>query len=715
MQPDHFSPDPNALYLRRRRKVILHPVEVPQAERVPMSYVATFLKNIDSLGFACSPALIERMLTLDELRLVRFVGHLTGVMRALVGADVVYAPMYPNFPQQVMEADEAELYLNAMMHYLGDWLGVQLMPEYEAEPREPLPPREGGPPKLIDLGDEKDLCSIARRLIGAKTSISATDKEDVAWFIASYADDLEAILPAEIPHKENLSFATAQIMAHTDRADLVLSRYFKTATDVLRLAVALSDGDVSLAKPTKFRSFKRAERRLLLAMVERLQNPLEDMDRWRGRWVRLGERLHPGEYRAAYPKAAAAFDVVRSDATIETFASRVEAALREGDAMAALGLLAQRPGELARRLDHLIRLADDPAPLVGAFGEVSEKVATPVLLQVRAHFDHRDEAKALRAFFPKGDVAKVITVEGDHEPLPRALCQQVVDLCDAALKARFAELEPLGPTFVDETLKDYLVPFSQRSASKALRTLVRGSRVPMPEGQDTIRFFLWWSEGVVNGKATGRVDIDLSAAMYDADWKYKEHISYTNLSSAKYRAAHSGDITSAPNGACEFIDLDIPSILQYGGRYVLMSVLSYSSQPFCDLPECDAGWMMRSEPKSGEVFEPKTVLDKVDLTAATRICIPVVMDLVERKLIWADLALKSHPQWHINIEGNERGIVHMGRAITSLVKPSLHELFSLHAEARGQLTTSREEAETIFSVEEGTGPFDIEEIMAEYM
>ena len=57
--------------------------------------------------------------------------------------------------------------------------------------------------------------------------------------------------------------------------------------------------------------------------------------------------------------------------------------------------------------------------------------------------------------------------------------------------------------------------------------------------------------------------------LYNADWRYVEHISYTNLKSEKYRAAHSGDIVTAPNGACEFIDLDIESVVRYGGRYVV--------------------------------------------------------------------------------------------------------------------------------------------------
>ncbi|BFH15270.1 hypothetical protein J6TS7_60690 [Paenibacillus dendritiformis] len=120
---------------------------------------------------------------------------------------------------------------------------------------------------------------------------------------------------------------------------------------------------------------------------------------------------------------------------------------------------------------------------------------------------------------------------------------------------------------------------------------------------------------MIDGKATGRTDIDLSAVLYDDAWNYKEHISYTNLRSARYKAAH---IVSAPHGACEFIDIDIPSVLQYGGRYIVASLHSFTGQVYSELPECFAGWMMRQHPNSGEVFEPATVVDRLDLMAKRR-------------------------------------------------------------------------------------------------
>ncbi len=711
----------NLITVRQLRTIL--PPEHTSARQEPLSLdvMATLLKNIQALGWTFTPELFEHVRGLSRAEMMAFYELLIPSLRESVGAHRAFEPMYPNFPTQVMEMDEAELYINAMIHYLGDAFGMRLVPHYDVEARPEL--SETFEMRPLGLATLKDVFTLGRRLIGAKSSISETDKQDLGVLVALFKDSIDDLLPEEIAHKENLSVLTSLLMKHEVPAlDHVLGSYFGTATDVLRLATALSDGDVSLAVNTKFHTFKRPVRRLMLALLERCGNPTEDMLRHKGRWIRLGEKLHPGEYRSRFPKTARAFDVLRKDKPFATFAGRVEAALSQADVSGATRLLEARPGELARRLDHLLRLAaeDDKAQreVVEVFASVCERVSTPVLLQVRAHFEHRNEPADVRAFFPKGNAAKVVSIEHDLEPLPGHLIEAVVVACEAALVTRFAERDSLGKVYLDERLRSYLVPFSQRSASKALRTLVRGSRLPIPEGS-TIRFFLWWKEGKIDEKThTGRVDIDLSAIMYDAEWQYKEHISYTNLRSAKYRAAHSGDITSAPNGACEFIDLDIESVVKHGGRYVVMNVYSFTSHPFCNLPECYAGWMMRKEPKSGEIFDARTVVDRGDLAADTRICIPVVLDLVEQEVIWTDLALKRNMSYATNVESNSRSVAHVGRAIQSMHKPTLYTLLDLHTRARAlEVVDSPELADTVFSVEEDAtlSPFDVAEIMSDFL
>ncbi|MDT9722158.1 TerD family protein [Paenibacillus sp. ClWae2A] len=699
----------NTIYLRRANKLIIESNEGEQ--QLPKTHLATALKNIEALGYTFSDELMQAIRQLSKEQFEAVYIQLVADLRVMVGAHVKYKPMYAGFPMQVMQADEAELYLNAIIHYLTN-LNV-VYPDQQSVERMPL--LEKTDLKVIGLGNQQAFQTLIRQIIEAKGSISETDKADIDT-VLEHADpeDVDALLPAEIPFKENVGFVVASLLkrekANIDR----IGPYFKTASDVLRLAVAWSNGDVSLAAASPFRKFKRRERRLLLGLLEQCGSITEDMLRYKDRWIRLGEILHPSEYKLRYPRCEEAFNILRNNKPYSTFNGSVELAFQYRNVWSLIDLLSQRPGEFARKLDHMLRMTEDEAYVLLAFGEVAAQVSTPVLLQVRQHFAQRNEPQDLRIFFPKGNVAKAFAVPNELPEIDEETCQEVVQLCEQALIERFAALAPIGKTYVDPQLHDYLVPFSQRSASKALHTIVRGSRVPMAEG-DTIRFFNWWKEGDVDGKSTGRVDIDLSAVMYDKDWNYVEHISYTNLRSSNYKAVHSGDIVTAPNGASEFIDLHIPSIVAYGGRYVVATLLSFTSHPYCDLPECFVGWMMRKKPGSGEIFEPSTVANKIDITADTQIAIPVIMDLFERTVIWTDLALTSHPDYYNNVEGNQKGMVLMGKALTTLRKPDLHDLFMLHAKARGELVDTIDQADTIYAVDEGVTPYDIEQIMAEYL
>ncbi|HVX60835.1 MAG TPA: hypothetical protein VHC19_09540, partial [Pirellulales bacterium] len=149
-------------------------------------------------------------------------------------------------------------------------------------------------------------------------------------------------------------------------------------------------------------------------------------------------------------------------------------------------------------------------------------------------------------------------------------------------------------------------------------------------------------------------------------------------------------------------------------RYVVMSLNSFTEQPYCDLPECFAGWMSRKHANSGEIFEPRAVQDKVDVAANTRICIPSILDLQNRQALWADIALRKQPRWN-NVESNLSGVSLMLRALTSLVKTDLYALFDLHIKARGERTLDKNSADSVFAVRDGITPFDLDRIAAEFM
>src|SRR5574343_86552 len=716
----------NSIFLRRSMKVIISPEAVHDtSSTLNIAYLGSFLKNLESLGYTLSVDAIKALtnVSVDTCSIVY--NSIVNQLRTMTGANRSWVPMYRNFPQQVMEASDAELYVTAMMHYIGDLIGLRIMPDHEKKARFPLIGNYNL--KVINLGTEAEFRSMMKNLMGAKTSISETDKEDITSVIKHFGNNVIDMLPNEVTHKENLAYIASVLLAYTNLTSKITSM-FNSVTDFLRLATAMSNGDVSLATNTKFRNFTRSERKAFMEMINSMNNVQEDMLRNKGCWIRLSERLHSLEYRyLKYGVAVTAVNALREGDKISTFGGVIETALVSKDIKVAVTKLKRIPGELARRLDHLLRMSKtrtEQNMVVDAFISVTEKVATPVLLQVMSHFNHI-YSDGLRVLLPKGNVANVMALENDLPVISESICLQIVSACENAMRTRFSSLEPMGKVYIDSSMKGMIVPFSQRSASRTLRTIVRGSRIKLEEGKNTARFFLWWHD-----LDNGRVDVDLSAMMYNSDWNYVDHISYTNLRS-QYDgviACHSGDITSAPEGACEFIDIDLDSVARNGGQYIVMNVISFTGQKFSEMPECFAGWMMRTAPQSGEIFDAKTVQNKIDLTSESRYSIPLVIDVVNREIIWGDLALNKEPRSSAynsphsprsysgrNVENMKGSVTLLGKSITSMKKATIHELMTLHASARGTIVDNKEDADIVVSMDGNITPFDIEKIMGEYL
>lgn len=686
------------LFLRRRSKVHV-PMGTGGATR---AQVASAVREVAAFRCVLSEPLIEQIAMLSATELKYWLREIVGVLRRETGAHVQHRPFYPDFPEQVLTASEAELYLNAVEHYLTLW---RLPPTEHSRP----PMLEGNfISRVIKPGSISEFESLLAPLVSSRTSLSEEDTVDVVWFIRKYKSDVFRLLPETVPFREIRAQVGGTLIlqvAGDARVDAFLERNVDTATDVLRLAVALNEGDVSLTTTsTRFTAMKRSMRRLLLRLLDRIPNAAEDVMRHVERWKRLAEVLHPGDYADKYPRALAAITAARRNEAPDSFGSCVETLLAQRRIATLTPILQSHPGEFARRLDVTLRRAEEPESVLDAFEKIATQVSSTVLLQLLAHL-RAPRPLTLRAFTPKGVLAKVYGITDRREPIALDVLARAARICEGALVTRFASLPPLGSCFIDPALREYRVPLAQRASSKSLRTLMRGSRLPMPDTH-FIRLFLWWKNG------RERTDIDLSAAFFDANFVFKQTVAYYNL--RDFGGHHSGDIIDAPEGASEFIDLDLETLVEKGIRYVVTSINSFTEQPYCDLPECFAGWMARPDTTSGEVFEPRSVFDRIDIASDTRMCLPFVMDLQERCMIWADLGLTSSPWWN-NVENNLRGVSLMLRALVHTPRPDLETLFDLHVRARGERVTSLQQAQTVFAPNQGITPFDTDLIRSQFL
>ena len=653
---------------------------------------ATFAASMMQLGFVPSKDLYVILDSLHEDEITSLFNSTIAELRKMKGADVNYTPMYPNFPQQVMEASDVELFVNAILHYwtLGHW-----QPDYEKLPRDML--FEKTEFKEIGAVGPNAFNDIFTKLLSSNESLSATDKETVLWFLDNDITFLR--FPDEIPFKENM----ATVAAHQLEAGRDVSGFVKTATDVLRVITGMSGGDVSLAENTKFKSQKRKVRRAIVALLDGIDWSEEDFNRHRGKWVKAFHSLHIGEYSSDLYAVA---KKLRENQKIETFNGKVQEYIDAKNVKSATQMLMSRPSEFARRIDHLMRLTRTKTYVIDSFLKVADKVPTRVLMQLLGNLKNRTQERDHRVVFPKGATQKARILHETIAPLSKPTVVKLMDGIVQILVNRFSELEEMGNVYIDPELAYCPLPTQQRSASEGMFQVARGTHMPIGD-KGTLRFFIYWK---------GQ-DIDLSASLHNEEFGLMEHISYTNLRSAKYQAAHSGDITRAPNGASEFIDINIEQAVNCGARYVVMNVYVFAGPNFADHEKCYAGWMTRKSVQSGEVYEPKTVKQKVDLTANSRNAIPVVFDLVERKAIWTDLSTtgRSHFGGN-NIHSNQATVEQTLQAITSLDnKVNLYELFKMHAHARGTLVEDREDADVVFAMDEGVTPYDIATINSDFL
>jgi hypothetical protein len=665
--------------------------------------VLTILSEMMNLGFTLNK---ESIVTLnhyliddkDNINLNLIYNDIIPALKKMVGADVIYSPMYPNFPKQVIEESDMELFVNAFFHY---WTWGSWKPEYTKELRKfEFDFQKMKEISICELNDDI-INDLVLSILTSNDSISEIDQNILKKFLSKGYPTTNDF---QINHNEIKALYCG---LNLRKGNFEVLDKVKNATDILRICTWLSDGDVSLAENTKFKSLSRSLRRPLVLKLEEVISE-EDIKRHQNKWIKLAHNLHVGDY------SKKVYDILqkpRENENLDNIQGKIQDKINNKDYVEAARLLSFRPGEFARRIDELLRKESDDKKLqsiVKHFKSCSEKISTRVLLQLHGHFKGRNLG-LVRASFPKGSTQRVNVLPAHETKIKPTIIHSIVDSIKDTLYDRFSVLDSLGKVYIDKKLEKCPLPTQQRSSSDALNVVARGTRLPFGEensNKDTLRFFIYWIGN----------DIDLSAAFLDENFRITDHISYTRLRNSDLEAYHSGDITFAPgpDGASEFIDIKISAAAKKA-RYVSMNVYVYSGPNFADHEKCYAGWMLREKPQSNEIYDPRTVINKIDLTGQSRRTVPILFDLHTREAIWVDVELDGlNVRVPNNIENSSISTENVVRALTSLDnKTNLYELLELHGASRGELVENKEDADTVFSLTEGILPTDINKINSE--
>jgi hypothetical protein len=435
-----------------------------------------------------------------------------------------------------------------------------------------------------------------------------------------------------------------------------------TVTDVLRLAAAVSDGDLTLETPPRFRSFTRAERRVLMlaldAVTERGTAKLTDVAQYREERKRLGERLHPHEY-PQFPAAQRVFAVARGEERFPSLSARAEGHFRSGDRGQAARVLGSAPGLYLRSLDRLLRGAgpSEAAAVLSGAEQAARSASGRVLLSVREHFQNRgtDGQAGLPRIFANRSGRAWVTAE-TRAGISQGAKDELLGLLDTAIAARLPEC---GRVIVDPAVLGVALPLSGKPAAPGLGVMPRGSVSDVVPGeQDVLSFFVYWRQ------RSRRTDYDLSALMTDRAFERSDWVSWQAFHSADAAVTYSGDITSAPDGATEFISCDLRRMSM---PVIIPQVNIYSGEAFDEAAEAFFGYMLRGSAQAGAPFEAATVRMKSDLRGSGRVTLPLAFIRGEDG--------RWRAKWlHFYLKGLARmNVVQAGKFSTSLLARTVIE------------------------------------------
>lgn len=551
------------------------------------------------------------------------------VLMELTGADrkMDEHVVYKNFPAEVLAMGEAEYWLRQILMYWG--LPNALFTEAPLD--RPLLD-EKVTLAILHPAKPDALREILRSLLDRPARWTDEQRDDAAFLLERFREPVDF---GTVAFKENMArLAVAAI-------DLGLPAKVSAATDVLRIVQGMSDEkdnpcDVSLREPGKVRKLRRRERRFLAGLLEECENVEADFARRPELWKRVVHQIHPGDWKDRFPRVVAAAKKLYEDSLPDTDAAIFERLLAARDPK-LLRELAARPGEMTRRLHHLLLVYGMPA--AEAFVGVLPRLRLIQLLTIERYLAKVNERKT-RTFPPRADWSKLQIVDADPERrLGSSVQKYLAGELGRAIGARVARAVPA----VSLSPEAKLVKLPTNDSD--LAPYGRGTVFPIPQHVKFIRSATYWATGFTRHN----VWFDNGWNFFDRRWK---EIGACCWSAVRFpgeqdRAAgaiFSGDPTNTKDlegRACQLIDLYLDELARQEVRYAVWNVLCYSRVSFDEAKDVLAALQWGTEPAKGKLFEPARCQLSFPIKGPQMTKYVAFVDLARRQLVYIDANLRS--------------------------------------------------------------------------
>lgn len=375
-QEEFMNQSFHELLLSELRMVVYKPGNAELTDRM-LCEAVTLNENLRSLGFALRPK--DLVLLANSPELYGFYDHVHKLV-----PQVLAKPMYPGFPQQVLDMDEAAFRLHQAMHYFSTYglellYGVNVSRGWLPESSTPERTREARPTldaKVIELVAEADAPkTVLRILLGRRERLTNPELELV--MNASALCNPEDIGYLTVRFKENLELLFPRLLCLENG---------KTSIHILS-AICAHSGDVLRCAHTFIKAqdyhLKTVQKKRLVRLLEQysaanLKSNLMQSRQLRERNLLVLKYLDFNRFA----KSAEHRDAVRAlrNGELLSWNSIAEQMLSRHDPK-TLHFLAGRPGTMLRMINRLLSLDYAPEDILAELRPQAGKFSGQMLMK----------------------------------------------------------------------------------------------------------------------------------------------------------------------------------------------------------------------------------------------------------------------------------------------------------------------------------------------
>lgn len=528
----------------------------------------TFNTELNNLGYTLKPK--------DVIAFAKYVPETAkAVLNCFKDAigDVKAKPMYPNFPTQVMNMDEAIFRFHQMLHYFSTY-GVEYLTGLEVS-KGWLPDVEDTEKtvsdydlldkKVVELMTMEDAVRYSYKIILSMRERCTLPQLEIIRYDIECGVDTNI----EVAFKENMYELFKYQLTNGSRK-VTEFKFCQHTGDIWKCVNYLKDNGLKL---------RTSEKKFITRLFE--SYPIEDFET---NLILSNKSAENIKYMLnwidfdTFSRSAAHKESVRKlrNNELRSWEGKAKQKIFSEDTE-AVKFIAKRPGMMLRWVTLLLRNGFAKFDIMNGLLENVDKLSTQTIMTLSNHFSKEDvkrydggdydtkELSFLRILF-----TSLVTASIGNKDIPEFVGKKIyvnMDNYDTELSS---------------------IECNDKSEEGGY--IRSGLAYKIPDGVDIIRFFVYWND-------KQRVDLDLHGACVDKD--DNDCLTGWNSSYKNECAVFSGDITHSD--AAEFIDIDLDKV-----KYARFNINSYTGQHFKDIDEVFIGMMAVKQLRENvKLYDPK--------------------------------------------------------------------------------------------------------------